>query len=107
MVAEDYSIQYDERLADWRKQSSVDPGIIDTAWKMIQLALLDLRRKSTTYEYNSAYDWIFKWHDFFWSFANCCELTGLNADLISRKVSEYLDSGRKMPKIKGEVKLNK
>jgi hypothetical protein len=66
---------------------------------MIELALKDLRRKPTTYEYNSANDWMFRWNNAKFSFEFACEMTGLDGELIRRWVCEYLESGQRVPKI--------
>ena len=75
---------------------------------MVELALLDLRRKPDNYEYRSALDWLFNDTDFFFSFGNMCDLAGLDAELIRNKLREYIDAGRKLPKIRqGELKAKK
>uniref|UniRef100_A0A6M3LKU9 Uncharacterized protein n=1 Tax=viral metagenome TaxID=1070528 RepID=A0A6M3LKU9_9ZZZZ len=108
MIAEDYSIQHDNEYAEWQRQSSIGRELEIIAWKMVELALLDLRRKPDNYEYRSALDWLFNDIDFFFSFGNMCDLAGLDAKLIRCKLQEYFVAGKKLPRIrKKELKERK
>lgn len=108
MVAEDFTIQHDHRLTEWQQQSSIELGLRIIAWKMVELALLDLRRKPDGYEYQTAYDWLFGDVDFFYSFEHMCDVLKLNAVEIRRRVRAYIDSERKVPRIrKKELKARK
>jgi hypothetical protein len=108
MVVEDFSIQHDQRCAEWQRQTSIDRGIVTIAWKMIELALQDLRRKSNSHEYRTAYIWLFNDVNYFYSFANCCNLVGFNVGEIRRRVRDYLESRQKMPRMmRHEIKTRK